>query len=38
MQQNPSLYSQPIWLENISVGAKNNPQVSSLFFLNPPSN
>jgi hypothetical protein len=31
----PSLYSQPIWLENISLGT-NNPPVSSLFFQNPP--
>ena len=31
----PSLYSQPIWLENISVGS-SNPALSSLFFLNPP--
>jgi hypothetical protein len=31
----PSLYSQPIWLENISVGTNNLGQ-SSLYFLNPP--
>jgi hypothetical protein len=31
----PSLYSQPIWLENISVGSSNIGE-SSLFFLNPP--
>ena len=31
----PSLYSQPIWLENISVGS-NNPPYGSLSFLNPP--
>jgi hypothetical protein len=31
----PSLYSQPIWLENISVGS-SNPELSSLLFLNPP--
>jgi hypothetical protein len=33
----PSLYSQPIWLENISVGSSNLGQ-SSLLFLNPPPN
>jgi hypothetical protein len=31
----PSLYSQPIWLENISVGS-SNLGYSSLLFLNPP--
>ena len=31
----PSLYSQPIWLENISVGSSNIGQ-SSLLYLNPP--
>jgi len=31
----PSLYSQPIWLENISVGS-SNLGYSSLYFLNPP--
>jgi hypothetical protein len=31
---NPSLYSQPIYLENISVGS-SNPGYSSLSFLNP---
>jgi hypothetical protein len=31
----PSLYSQPIWLENISVGS-SNIGYSSLLFLNPP--
>jgi hypothetical protein len=31
----PSLYSQPIWLENISLGS-SNPELSSLLFLNPP--
>ena len=33
----PSLYSQPIWLENISVGSSNLGE-SSLLFLNPPPN
>jgi hypothetical protein len=31
----PSLYSQPIWLENISVGS-NNPPFGNLSFLIPP--